>query len=66
MRQPQNNIWGTISRIGGWETNTKIIKNETLLHLNLEIFLFYFLFFLNIYVYFSFIYFLFSILCLSL
>jgi hypothetical protein len=48
MRQLQNNIWGTISRTGGWGTNTKIIKTESLLHLN------------YIYIY-SFIYFLFSI-----
>jgi hypothetical protein len=44
MRQPQNYFWGTISRIGGWRTNTKIINTETLLHLNLEIFLIFFLF----------------------
>jgi hypothetical protein len=31
-------VWDTISRIGGWRTKTKIIKTETLLHLNLEIF----------------------------
>jgi hypothetical protein len=37
MRQWQNYFWNTISRIGGWGTNTKIIKTETLLHLNLEI-----------------------------
>jgi hypothetical protein len=37
MRQ-QNYFWDTIPRIGGWGTNTKIIKTETLLHLNLEIF----------------------------
>jgi hypothetical protein len=43
------------SRIGGWGTNTKIIKTETLLHLNLEIFYFYFIYF-----------FFFSILSLSL
>jgi hypothetical protein len=34
----RNYFWDTISRIGGWGTNTKIIKTETLLHLNLEIF----------------------------
>jgi hypothetical protein len=45
MRQLQNNIWGTISRIGGWETSTKIIKTETSLDLNLEVyFYFYFIF----------------------
>jgi hypothetical protein len=44
MRQWQNYFWDTISRIGGWGTNTKIIKTETLLHLNLEIYLFYFIF----------------------
>jgi hypothetical protein len=35
MRQLQNNIWGTITRNGGWGTNTKIIKTETSLHMNL-------------------------------
>jgi hypothetical protein len=50
MRQWQNYFWDTISRIGGWGTNTKIIKTETLLHLNLEIYF---------YTFFSFIYFLF-------
>jgi hypothetical protein len=72
MRQLQNNIWGTISRIGGWGMNTKIIKTETSLHLNLEFFfififcLFLFLFF-NIYFFiYLFIYFYFqSSLCLS-
>jgi hypothetical protein len=29
MRHLQNNIWGTISRIWEWGTNTKIIKTET-------------------------------------
>jgi hypothetical protein len=43
MRQWQNYFWDTISRIGGWGTNTKIIKIETLLPLNLEIF-FYFIY----------------------
>jgi hypothetical protein len=38
MRQWLNYFWDTISRIGGWGTNTKIIKTETLLHLNLGIF----------------------------
>jgi hypothetical protein len=38
MRQWQNYVWDIISRIGGWGMNTKIIKTETLLHLNLEIF----------------------------
>jgi hypothetical protein len=38
MTQWQNYFWDTISRIGGWGTNTKIIKTETLLNLNLEIF----------------------------
>jgi hypothetical protein len=38
MRQRQNYFWDTISRIGGWGTNIKIIMTETLLHLNLEIF----------------------------
>jgi hypothetical protein len=45
MRQLQKNIWDTISRIGGWGMNTKIIKTEILLQMNLEIFFFiYFLF----------------------
>jgi hypothetical protein len=50
MRQLQNNNWGTISRIGGWGTNTKIIKTETSLNLNLENF--YLLICLFIYLYF--------------
>jgi hypothetical protein len=37
MRQQHNYFWDTISRIGHWGNNTKIIKTETLLHLNLEI-----------------------------
>jgi hypothetical protein len=41
-RQWQNYFWDTISRTGGWGTNSKIIKTERLLHLNLEIFLFFF------------------------
>jgi hypothetical protein len=69
MRQLQNNIWGTISRIGGWGMNTKIIKTETSLHLNLEIFLnfyfIYFLFYIILYIFFlSFTYFLFLFLSL--
>jgi hypothetical protein len=48
MRQLQNNIWGTISRIAGWEMNTKIIKTEISLHLNLEV-IFYFLLFILFY-----------------
>jgi hypothetical protein len=71
MRQLQNNIWGTISRIGGWGMNTKIIKTETLLHLNLEGFLNYLFIYFSLYIFFSFIYLfifylLFSILSLSL
>jgi hypothetical protein len=82
MKQLQNNVWGTISRMEV-ETDTKIIKTETSLHLNLEgfFFLFFILFYfiLFIYIYISFIYlffvfnlifilliFLFSILSLSL
>jgi hypothetical protein len=38
MRQWQNYFWDIICRIEGWGTNTKIIKIETLLHLNLGIF----------------------------
>jgi hypothetical protein len=41
MRKLQTNIWGTISRIAGWGMNTKIIKTEISLHLNLEVFIFY-------------------------
>jgi hypothetical protein len=52
MRQQQNYFWVTISKIAGWETNTKIIQTETLLHLNLEIFLL-FLFLLIFYFIFS-------------
>jgi hypothetical protein len=48
MRQQQNYFWDTISRIGGWGTNTKIIKIKTLLHLNLEnIYLFIYLLIIN-------------------
>jgi hypothetical protein len=46
MRQLQNNIWGTISRIGGWRTNTKIINTETSLHLNLDFFFLFYYYFL--------------------
>jgi hypothetical protein len=52
MRQWQNDFSDTISRIGGWGTKTKIIKTETLLHLNLEIYLifnFYFTLFYFLY-----------------
>jgi hypothetical protein len=35
----QNYFWDNISRIGGWGTNTIIIKTETLLHWNLRIIL---------------------------
>jgi hypothetical protein len=56
MRQPQYYFWDTISRIAGWGTNTKIIKTETLLHLNLKIFKFLFIYLF---------YFIFSILSLS-
>jgi hypothetical protein len=41
MRQRQNYIWDTISRIVGWGSNAKIIKTEALLHLNLEILFIY-------------------------
>jgi hypothetical protein len=51
MRQLLNNIWGTISRIGGWGMNNKIIKIETLLHLNLEVFIYFYLFILYLYFY---------------
>jgi hypothetical protein len=71
MRQLQNNIWGTISRIWGWGMSTKIIKTEILLHLNLQMFLFLlfiYLFTFNLYTYifFRLFIFLFSILSLSL
>jgi hypothetical protein len=52
MRQWQNYFWDTISRIGSWGANTKIIKTETLLHLNLEIFFIYLLFLLFFILYF--------------
>jgi hypothetical protein len=54
----QNYFWDTISRIGGWGTNTKIIKTEILLHLNLEIFILFYLF------YFIYFYFFNPLLCL--
>jgi hypothetical protein len=56
MRQPQNNNWGTISRIGGWGMNTKIIKTESLLHLDWEVFLFFILFIFYIILFFIFLY----------
>jgi hypothetical protein len=76
MRQLQNNIWDTVSRIGGWGMNTKIIKTETSVHLNLEVCSFYILFYIYIhfffhlhlyfYSYLTLFYFLFSpSLCLS-
>jgi hypothetical protein len=58
-RQRQNYFWDTISRIGGWGNNIKIIKTETLLHLNLEIFFNYSIFCQ------LFIYLFFNHLCLS-
>jgi hypothetical protein len=65
MRQLQNNNWGTISRIGGWGTNTKIAFELR------DIFYFLLYFFIVIYIIYLFIfliffYFLFSILSLSL
>jgi hypothetical protein len=45
MRRWQNYFWDTISRIEGYGTNTKIIKTETLLHFNLEIFFHLFIFY---------------------
>jgi hypothetical protein len=42
MRQQQNFFPDTNTRTGRWRTNTKIIKTETLLHLNLRIFFFFF------------------------
>jgi hypothetical protein len=54
MRQLQNNIWGTISRIGGWGMNIKIITTETSLHLNLEIFLKFYLFIIYFTLFYSF------------
>jgi hypothetical protein len=69
LRQLQNNIWGTISRTAGWEMNTKIIKTEISLHLNLEgfFFLFFILFYFILFIYFfSFTYFLFLFLSLFL
>jgi hypothetical protein len=70
MRQLQNNIWGTITRNGGWGTNTKIIKTETSLHLKLEDFFIYtfsliYLLFIFILIYILFIFYFQSSLCLS-
>jgi hypothetical protein len=59
LKKKLQNNWGTISRIGGWGTITKIIKTETLLHLNLEILFIYLLFVLFYFMYFLFTYFLF-------
>jgi hypothetical protein len=39
MRKQQNFFSESNTRTGGWRTNTKIIKTETSLHLNLGIFL---------------------------
>jgi hypothetical protein len=47
MRQLQNNIWGTISRIGGWGTNTKIIIAFELgdfLYVFIYLFIYFFIF----------------------
>jgi hypothetical protein len=69
MRQLQNNIWGPISRIADWGMNTKIIKTEISLHLNLEVFLFVcFILFYFLYIYFflSFTYFFIFILTFTL
>jgi hypothetical protein len=60
MSQWQNYFWDTISRTGGWGTDIKIIKTETLLHLNLEIF------FSFIYFYFYFLFLIFNPLSVSL
>jgi hypothetical protein len=62
MRQLQNKIWVTISRIGG--TDTKIIKTETSLHLNLEVFkkFFYFLILFYFILFYLYIYFFFHLL----
>jgi hypothetical protein len=49
----QNYFWDTISRVGGWGTYTKIMKTETLLHLNLEIF---FNIFLNLFIFYFYFY----------
>jgi hypothetical protein len=62
MRQWQNYFWHTISRIGGWRTNAKIIKTETLLHLNLEIFFSLIILFF-IFIFFQFLFYLFYFLC---
>jgi hypothetical protein len=45
MSQWQNFFPDTNTRTRGWRTNTKIIKTETLLQLNLGIFFFFFLFY---------------------
>jgi hypothetical protein len=60
VRKWQNYFWDTISRIGGGGTNTKIIKTETLLHLNLEIF-FLFFYFIYLFIYsFTYLFFIYS------
>jgi hypothetical protein len=46
----RNYFWDNTSRIGGWGTNTKSIKTETLLHLTWRSLFFYFLF--NLFYYF--------------
>jgi hypothetical protein len=61
MRQKQNYFWDTISRIGGWGTNTKIIKTEIYC---IRTWRFFFLFYYYYYNFYSFIIF-FSILSLS-
>jgi hypothetical protein len=52
MRQWQNYFREIISRIGGWGTNTKIIKTETVLHLNLGHFVVFFSFLLFCFIWF--------------
>jgi hypothetical protein len=51
MRQLQNNISGTISRIGDWGKKIKIIKTETSLHFNLEVFYFLILFIFYLFIF---------------
>jgi hypothetical protein len=67
MRQLQNNIWGTISRIGSWGTNTKIAF-ELGLFFNLLLYFyfnFYIFFHLFIYLFIYFLVFIFNPLCLA-
>jgi hypothetical protein len=61
MRELQKNIWGTISKIGGWGTNTKIA-------FELGVFFIFYFFYIYVFSFISFSFFIFyfqSSLCLS-